>query len=153
MTDGCKLKPFVVFKGMWQIAKLNQVLGVVVCLSCNGWTDEALTLNWTDSVWGQVSFQRCLLRCLLMWDALRWSNNSMTKWHTPVLLEKPKNHVSKLKTDMCRIPGGLTTQLQPRTSLSRPLAERELYNEWMVPRTKQYTTVGNVKPPDKLLFI
>ena len=67
MADGRKLKPFVVFKGVRPIPELNQVPGVVVRLSRNGWMDEALTLNWIDSVWGQLSFQRRLL----VWDAFR----------------------------------------------------------------------------------
>ena len=44
-ADGRKLKPFVVFKGVRPIPELNQVPGVVVRLSRNGWMDEALTLN------------------------------------------------------------------------------------------------------------
>ena len=67
MADSRKLKPFVVFKGVRPIPELNQVPGVIVCPSCNGWMDEAPTLNWIDSVWGQFSFQRHLL----VWDAYR----------------------------------------------------------------------------------
>ena len=50
------------------------------------------------------------------------------------MTEKVKTHVSKLNTDMCLIPGGLTTQLQPAdVSWNKPFktAYRKLYNEWM----------------------
>ena len=72
------------------------------------------------------------------------------------MAEKVKTHVSKLNTDMCLIPGGLTTQLQPAdVSWNKPFktAYRELYNEWMASGRKQYTAAGNVKPPDKLLCL
>ena len=70
--------------------------------------------------------------------------------------EKVKTHVSKFNTDMCLIPGGLTTQLQPAdVSWNKPFktAYRELYNEWMASGRKHYTSAGNVKPPDKLLCL
>ena len=67
MADGRKLKPFVVFKGVRHIPELTRVPGVVVALSRNGWLNEALTMQWIDSVWGSLSFQRPLL----VWDAFR----------------------------------------------------------------------------------
>ena len=67
MADGRKLKPFVVFEGVRPIAELSKVTGVVVCLSRNGWMNEAITMKWVDSVWGRLSF----CRRLLIWDAYR----------------------------------------------------------------------------------
>ena len=67
MADGKKLKPFVVFKGVRPIPELSKVAGVVMCLSRNGWLNEALTTKWVDSVWGHLSFSRRLL----IWDAYR----------------------------------------------------------------------------------
>ena len=67
-----------------------------------------------------------------------------------------KIHVRNLNMDMCLIPGGLTTQLQPADVSWNKLfktAYQELYNEWMASGRKHYTSVGNVKPPDKLLCL
>ncbi len=67
MADGRKLKPFVVFKGVRSIPELTRVRGIVVVLSRNGWMNEALTIQWVDSVWGNFSFNSRLL----VWDAYR----------------------------------------------------------------------------------
>ncbi len=67
MADWRKLKPFVVFKGVRIIPELTRVRGVVVVLSRNGWMNEALTIQWVDSVWGNFSFNSRLL----VWDAYR----------------------------------------------------------------------------------
>ena len=67
MASGTKLKPFVVFKGVRPIPELMRFPRVVVRLSSNAWMNEELTLEWLDSVWGRLSFQRRLL----IWDAYR----------------------------------------------------------------------------------
>lgn len=41
MADGCKVSPFVVFKGVRPIADLARESGVVVAYSRNGWMNEA----------------------------------------------------------------------------------------------------------------
>ena len=68
-ANGRKLKPFEVFKEVRPIAELSKVTGVIVCLSRNGWMNEALTIKWVDSVWGCLSFSRRLLIC----DAFRYT--------------------------------------------------------------------------------
>ena len=71
-ADGTKLKPFVVFKGVRPIAALQKVSGIIVTMSRNGWMNEALTITWIDSTWGQLSFQRRLL----IWNAYRYEQKS-----------------------------------------------------------------------------
>lgn len=67
MTDGRKLKPFVVFKGVCTIPELTRYPGIVVMMSRNGWMNEKLTVEYLDKVWGRLSFTRRLL----IWDAYR----------------------------------------------------------------------------------
>ena len=43
MGDRKKLKPFVVFKGVWPVAKLMRVPRVVVAFRGNGWMNEVFT--------------------------------------------------------------------------------------------------------------
>ncbi len=60
------------------------------------------------------------------------------------------------KSELCIIPGGLTSLLQPAdVSWNKPFktAYRELYNEWMATGQKSFTAAGNTKAPDKLLCI
>ena len=116
LADGRKLKPFVVFKGVRAIPELSHVPNVVVALSRNGWMNEALTVQWIDSVWGRLTFQ-CRL---LVWDAYRCHTTDMVKDHI-------QRHT---QSDTCLIPGGLTSQLQPADlSCNKPFkaAYRELY--------------------------
>ena len=87
MTDGRKLKPFIVFKGVCTIPELSRVPNVVVALSWNGRMNEALTIQ---TLWGRLSFQRRLL----VWDAYRCH-----------MTEKVRDHVQRhTKSDTCCIP-------------------------------------------------
>ena len=45
MPNSRKLKSFVVFKDVRHIPELNEVTGVVVYPSRNGWMNEALTMK------------------------------------------------------------------------------------------------------------
>ena len=49
MADGRKQNLFIVFKGVHPIPELTKIPGDVVCLSRNGWMNEALTVQWVDS--------------------------------------------------------------------------------------------------------
>ena len=72
------------------------------------------------------------------------------------MTEKVKTHLSSLTTDMCLIPGGLTSHLQPAdVSWNKPfkMAYRDFYNEWMSSGVKSFTAAGNMKAPDKLLCL
>ena len=67
---------------------------------------------------------------------------------------KVRRHVDKqTKSDMCILPGGTTSHLQPAdVSWNQPFkaAYRELYNQWMVSGQQSLTPAGNMRAPDKL---
>jgi len=115
MADGRKLKPYVVFKGVKPIPKLQNVLGVMVSLSRNGWMNEKLTLSFG--------------RCLLVWDAY--------KCH---LTAGAKDVVSKVtRSDVAIVSGGLTSLVQPADVCWNKKKYKELYGEWVATGQKSYT--------------
>jgi hypothetical protein len=59
----------MVFKGVHQVPELNQMPGVVVALSHNGWMNKKLTLSWLNHVWGQMNFEKQML----VWDAYKYN--------------------------------------------------------------------------------
>jgi hypothetical protein len=139
LADGKKLKPFIVFKGVRIVQELSRFPGAVVMMSRNGWMNEELTIQYLDKVWGHLSF----VRRLLIWDAYRCH-----------MTEKVRKHVDKqTKTDMCILPGGTTSLLQPAdVSWNKPFksAYRELYNQWMVSGEHSFTSAGNMRAPTKM---
>ena len=66
-ADGKKLKPFVVFKGKGTclMKDLQRIPGIIVKFSANGWMNDALTVQYLDSIIGPLSFTKRLL----VWDA------------------------------------------------------------------------------------
>ena len=70
------------------------------------------------------------------------------------MTERVRQFVDRaVRTDMCIIPGGLTSHLQPAdVSWNKPFktAYRDLYNCWMASREHSYTKAGNMKAPDKV---
>ena len=140
-ADGSKLKPFVVFKGVRQDARLLRFNGVVVAYSRNGWMNEELTKIWIEKIWGRLAFHRRLL----VWDAY--------KCH---IMDSVKKEVRQTGTDVSVIPGGLTSHLQPAdVSWNKPFKEayRTKYDEWLLSGEKSYTPSGNMRAPDKLLCL
>ena len=141
MADGTKLKPFVVFKGVWQDPKLIKYPGVVVTYSHNGWMNEQTTKTWIERVWGTFSFQRRFL----IWDAY--------KCH---MTDSAKASVKGTRSDTSIIPGGLTKHLQPAdVSWNKPFkaAYRARYEEWLASGDKTYTAAGNMRAPEKILCL
>ena len=59
-ADDTKLKPFVVFKGKGtQLIKLlEKIPGIIVCFSKNGWMNDALPVEYLNSLIG--AFSSCL---------------------------------------------------------------------------------------------
>ena len=97
MADGCKLDPFVVFKGVRPLPELIRIPGVVVSLSRNGWMNEALTKEWIDRVWVLKSHNS--EPDLLVWDAYRCH-----------MMDSIRGHIDKYATtNVSIIPGGLTS--------------------------------------------
>ena len=139
MTDGRKLKPFIVFKGVRAIPELQSVSGVVVAMSRNGWMNEDLTKDWVKRCWGTLSFRKRLL----VWDAYKCHITDGVK----SVVKRSTN------SDLSIVPGGLTGHVQPAdVSWNKPFKARykELYQEWMVNGEKTYTRGGNVRAPSKL---
>ena len=68
-ADGTKLKPYVVFKGKGTrlIKNLQNIPGIIVRFSKNGWMNNELTIDYLCSLIGQLSFSQRLL----VWDAYR----------------------------------------------------------------------------------
>ena len=68
-ADGTQLKPFVVFKGKGTclIKTLQQIPGIVVRFSSNGWMNDVLTIDYLHSIIGTFSSTKWLL----VWDAYR----------------------------------------------------------------------------------
>ena len=133
MADGRKLKPYVVFKGVRAIPKLNTT-GVVEALSKNGWMNEELTKDWVKRAWGSPDFG-CWL---LVWDAY--------KYHITADVRSCVN--KQTNTDVSVIPGDLTSHLQPAdVSWNKPFktAYKEKYSQWMATDPKTYTADGNVQ--------
>ena len=59
-ADGTKLKPFIVFKGKGTrlVKDLQRISGVVARFSKNGWMNDALTIDYLQSIIGTFSFAK-----------------------------------------------------------------------------------------------
>ena len=63
-ADGTKLRPYIVIPGKKVPRELEQMNGVVIVASPNGWMNETLTLDWINRVWGNLVFgQKRFLVC------------------------------------------------------------------------------------------
>ncbi|KAH7978248.1 hypothetical protein HPB49_004910 [Dermacentor silvarum] len=84
--------------------------------------DEALMINWIQTVWNRRL--GALLRCpsMLVLDAFRGH-----------LTAGVKQALRDGRTELAIIPGGMTSTLQPLDVLNKPSKDwvRELYNQWM----------------------
>ena len=98
-ADGTKLKPIVVFKGKGThlIKALQQVQGVVVHFSLNGWMNDSLTIDYLHSIIGILSFSKCLL----VWDAYRCHTSEAVRAET-----------SRMRLHTAVVTGGCTKYIQ-----------------------------------------
>ena len=98
-ADGKKMKPFVVFKGKGTrlMKDLQNIPGVLVTFSSNGWMNDSLTADYLQKIIGRLSFSKRLL----LWDAY--------KCHTS---EATKAELGRLKLDTAVVPGGCTKFIQ-----------------------------------------
>ena len=98
-ADGTKLKPYVVFKGKGTrlMKNLQNVPGVIVRFSKNGWMNDELTIDYLHSVIGQLAFRQRLL----VWDAYHC--------HTS---EAVRAECSRLHLHTSIVPGGCTKFIQ-----------------------------------------
>lgn len=140
-ADGTKMAPLVHLPGVRPPAKDDVPSGIVVYMCGAGqksWADEASIKFWLSKLWGRNS-QR---RRMLVWDAFRGHITSNIKEQVKTIYN----------TDMCVIPGGCTSKLQPAdVSWNRPFKARlaELYDEWLFSGPVEKTAKGNRRGPPK----
>ena len=139
-ADVTKVKPFIVFKGKGTrlIKDLQQIPGVVVRFSANGWLNDTLTIDYLRTIIGPFSFSKRLL----VWDAYRC--------HTS---ESTRAEVAKLRLHTAVVPGGCTRFIQaPDVAWNSSFKAhiRSLYNAWLAdPSGHEFTKGGNLKPPSR----
>ncbi len=142
-ADGTKLKPFIVFKGKGTrlIKALQQIPGVVVRFSANGWLNDTLTIEYLRTIIGSFSFSKRLL----VWDAYRC--------HTSV---STRAEMTKLKLHTAVVPGGCTRFIQApdvvwNSSFKAHL--RSLYDTWLADTSNhEFTKGGRLKPASRSLL-
>uniref|UniRef100_A0A673H0R0 HTH CENPB-type domain-containing protein n=1 Tax=Sinocyclocheilus rhinocerous TaxID=307959 RepID=A0A673H0R0_9TELE len=143
-ADGTKLKPYIVFKGGIKEVKLMQnISGVVVATSKNGWMNEELTADWLQRVVGKLNFAPRLLA----WDSYRCHISAATKAE----LKRGYNITTAV------IPGGCTKYIQaPDVVWNQPFKAslHESYDNWMAGDVdKEYTAGGNMRAPARRLLV
>jgi len=141
MADGTKLKPLIIFKRkkLQKTAKFPR--GVVVRAQVKGWMDEEGVKAWMRAVWDARPGALLHKKLLLVWDMFRAH-----------LTDGTKDAAKEMRTDLCVIPGGLTSLLQPLdVCLNKPFKDRvrKLWNDWMASDEPKPTTKGgNIMKPD-----
>ena len=120
-ADWTKLKPFVVFKGgVREVKVMQNISGVVVASSKNGWMNDDVTADWLQKVAGKFNFGPRLL----VWDSYQCHISQATKQ------ELSKGY--RITTAM--IPGGCTKYIQaPDVVWNQPFKAslHESYDSWM----------------------
>ena len=140
MADGTRLKPVVIFKRKTLPKGAKFPHGVVVKAHPKGWMDEKGTTDWLEEVWNKRPGALLRQRSMLVWDMFRAHITDNVK-------DKAKN----LQTDLCVIPGGLTSMLQPLdVCLNKPFKDRlrQIWTEWMTSGSAKTTKGGNLQKPD-----
>ena len=142
-ADGTKQKPFVVFKGKGTrlIKTLQQIPGIVVRFSDNGWMNDTLTIDYLHSIIGTFSFNKRLL----VWDAYRC--------HTSI---STREEMTKLRLDTAIVPGGCTKFIQPADVVWNSCFKAHLrthYDFWLADSTShEFTRGGNLKASSRSLL-
>jgi hypothetical protein len=144
-ADGTKLPPLVHLSGVRPPPKNEIPAGVVIYMCGAGkksWANEESINFWLKRVWGMNS-QR---RRFLVWDAFR-------AHLTPSVKESVR---MKYNSDLCVIPGGCTSKLQPAdVSWNRPFKSHiaEIYDEWLFNGPVEKTKGGNRRAPSKIVML
>jgi hypothetical protein len=144
-ADGTKMSPLVHLPGVRPLPKTDIPSGIIVYMCGAGqksWANEESILFWLTKIWGRNN-QR---RRMIVWDAFRAHITSKVK----EVVKKTCN------TDMCVIPGGCTSRLQPAdVSWNKPFKVKlaELYDEWLFEGPVDKTKQGNRRAPPKSLVL
>ena len=102
MADGTKLKPTVIFKRKTLSKGAKFRAGVLVRSHVKGWMYEDGMKEWLQKVWNKRPGALLKKRSLLVWDMFRTH-----------VMDSMKKEVKPLSVDICVIPNGLTSMLQP----------------------------------------
>ena len=140
MADGTKLRPMVIFKRKTLPKNAKFPPGVVVRAQPKGWMDEDGVMFWLENIWGRRPGALLKKRSMLVWD--------MFSAH---LKETVRDAVKENRTDMCVIPGGLTSQLQPLdVCLNKPFKDRvrQMWQDWVCSDAVTTTKSGLPQKPD-----
>ena len=120
---------------------LEKLPAIIVRFSKNGWMNDALTVEYLNSLIGAFSFYKRLL----VWDAY--------KCHISELV---RAHIRSLHLHTAIVPGGCTKFIQAADvvwNASFKRAMRSHYDTWLSqPDNFEYTRGGNVKPPSRALL-
>ncbi|KAL2087486.1 hypothetical protein ACEWY4_016314 [Coilia grayii] len=143
-ADGTKLQPYVVFKGaIKEVEAMQNLNGVVVATSKNGWMNEELTADWLRRVVGKLNFAPRLLA----WDSYRWHISEAIKTE----LKRGYNMT------MAVIPCGCTKYIQaPGVVWNQAFKAslQESYDDWMAgDGDKEHTVGGNMRAPARHLLV
>ena len=66
-ADGTKMKPYIVVPAAKVPKDLEDMSGVVIAASKNGWMSDELTKDWINRVWRNLSFTKRFL----IWDSFK----------------------------------------------------------------------------------
>uniref|UniRef100_K7FJ94 HTH CENPB-type domain-containing protein n=1 Tax=Pelodiscus sinensis TaxID=13735 RepID=K7FJ94_PELSI len=101
MADGTKVPPYTVFKCKTMPKNVIFPNTVHVHVHPKGWIDEALMLNWLQTVWAKQLGGLMRKRSLIVLDAFPCHR-----------MPSIKKRLQQYKTDLAIIPGGMTKMLQ-----------------------------------------
>lgn len=143
MADGTKLKPLIIFKRKTLPKNAKFPIGVIVRAQQKGWMDVEGVQFWMKNIWDRRPGSMRHRRSLLVWD--------MFSAH---LENNVKSAAIREGTDMCVIPGGLTSQLQPLdVCLNKPFKDRvrKMWSDWICSDQMKKTKSGLPQRPDIIL--
>ena len=144
MVDGTKLKPMVIFKRM-TMPKDRVPPDLVVHVHLKSWMDEDGMYVWLRKVWGVRPGGMLRKKSLLVFDAFR------AHLVDGVKSRSVKSRTRDMKTDLCVIPGGLTSQLVfrrlPQQAIQEPYENKNWTQRLMDEDAHTFTRGGNLKKP------
>ena len=139
MVDGYKLPPFLILQGVRPPAPRDIPPEIKVCMTQNGWMNEAACHRWVQ-VWPSCTEDgHCRL---LVWDAFRVHNMPEIK---ELLSDREVGN-----SDVATIPGRCTSLLQPADlSWNTPFQDhlREKWDAWMINGPHTFTKGNNMCQP------
>lgn len=136
LSSGYKLPPMVIFKRK-TIPKENFPKGIVVLANEKGWMNQDVMKEWAEKCWRKrpnFIFQK---NSLLIMDSMRAH-----------LTDETKKTLSKEKTRLAIVPGGLTKIVQPLDlSINRSFKAnmRHCWESWMSEENHTFTKGGRMR--------